>query len=83
MLHGMRDLSGPGIEPVSPALADGFFITEPPGMPQIFFFFERKPLHGNSLGVQWLELGAFTAVAWVQSLVRELRCHKPHGTVKK
>ena len=28
---GMRDLPGPGIEPVSPALAGGFFTTEPPG----------------------------------------------------
>ena len=27
------DLSGPGIEPVSPALAGGFFTTEPPGKP--------------------------------------------------
>ena len=27
------DLSDPGIEPLSPALADGFFITEPPGKP--------------------------------------------------
>ena len=27
------DLPEPGIEPVSPALADGFFITEPPGKP--------------------------------------------------
>ena len=26
-----RDLSHPGIEPVSPALAGGFFTTEPPG----------------------------------------------------
>ena len=25
--------------------------------------------------VQWLGLGAFTAVAWVQSLVWELRSH--------
>ena len=25
------DLSDPGIEPVSPALAGGFFTTEPPG----------------------------------------------------
>ena len=29
----MRDLPGPGIEPVSPALAGGFFPTEPPGKP--------------------------------------------------
>ena len=31
---------------------------------------------GNSLAVQWLGLCAFTARAWVQSLVRELRPHK-------
>ena len=29
----MWDLSGSGIEPVSPALASGFFTTEPPGKP--------------------------------------------------
>ena len=33
--------------------------------------------------VQWLGLGTFTARAWVQSLVRELRSHKMHGTAKK
>ena len=30
-------LLGPGIEPVSPALAGGFFTTEPPGKRQIVF----------------------------------------------
>ena len=29
----MQDLSGPGIRPVSPALAGGFFSTGPPGKP--------------------------------------------------
>ena len=33
--------------------------------------------------VQWLGLGAFTAVAQVQSLVGELRSHKPCGAAKK
>ena len=28
------DLRDPGIEPESPALADGFFTSEPPGMPK-------------------------------------------------
>ena len=28
-----RDLPDPGIKPASPALAGGFFITEPPGKP--------------------------------------------------
>ena len=30
-----RDLPDPGIEPASPALADGFFITVPTGKPNI------------------------------------------------
>ena len=34
LLHGMWDLPGPGIEPVSPALAGGFLTTAPPGKPQ-------------------------------------------------
>ena len=29
------DLPDPGIEPVSPALAGGFFTTEPPGKPSV------------------------------------------------
>ena len=33
LLHGMRALPGPGVEPVSPALAGRFFTTEPPGKP--------------------------------------------------
>ena len=36
----MEDLPGPGIEPVSPALAGGFLTTAPPGKsPGLFFFF--------------------------------------------
>ena len=34
----MWDLPGSGVELMSPALADGFFITEPLGKPQIPFF---------------------------------------------
>ena len=30
----MRDLPGPGLEPVSPALAGGFLTTVPPGKSQ-------------------------------------------------
>ena len=35
LLHGMWALPGSGFEPVSPALASGFFTTEPPGKPRI------------------------------------------------
>ena len=31
LLCGLWDLLGPGIQPMSPALADRFFTTEPPG----------------------------------------------------
>ena len=31
----MWDLPGPGIEPVSPALAGGFLTTAPPGKPLV------------------------------------------------
>ena len=33
LLHSMWDLSRPGIKPMSPALAGGYCITEPPGKP--------------------------------------------------
>ena len=39
LLRGMWDLPGPGLEPVSPALAGGFLTTAPPGKPQNFFRF--------------------------------------------
>ena len=38
---------------------------------------------GNSLVVQWLGFGAFTAMTWVQCLVGELRSCKLHGSAKK
>ena len=34
----MWDLPGPGLEPVSPALAGGFLTTAPPGKPPYFLF---------------------------------------------
>ena len=60
LLRDMWDLPGPGLEPVSPALAGGFSTIVPPGKPlgQIFFV---KILHlGTSLAVQWLRLRAST-----------------------
>ena len=34
----MWNVPGSGMEPVSPALAGGFFTTEPPGKPWLFWF---------------------------------------------
>ena len=35
----MWDLPGPGVKPVSSALAAGFFTTEPPGKPSVNIFY--------------------------------------------
>ena len=35
LLHGMWDLPGPGLKPISPALAGKFLTTVPPGKPSI------------------------------------------------
>ena len=40
LLRGMWDLPGPGLEPVSPALAGGFLTTAPPGKPYLLTFTE-------------------------------------------
>ena len=36
LFPSLGDLSDPGIEPSSPALAGGFFTTEPPGKPNVY-----------------------------------------------
>ena len=47
---------------------------------RINYFF--KVSQWSSLVVQWLGLGIFTTMAWVQSLVIELRSDKLHGKPK-
>ena len=44
LLRGMWDPPGPGLEPVSPALAGGFLTTAPPGKP-LFPYFLKQFLH--------------------------------------
>ena len=44
----MWDLPGPGLEPVSPALAGGFLTTAPPGKPP-FIFIKSVMLHVSPL----------------------------------
>ena len=58
----MWDLPGPELEPVSPALAGGFLITEPPGKPLCLLlksFSIWKPVRPNTSGAglerkQWM-----------------------------
>ena len=39
----MWDLPGPGLKPVSPALAGGFLTTAPPGKPLYFLTYQVGP----------------------------------------
>ena len=40
--RGLWDLLRPGVEPMSPALIDGFFTIEPPGKPRSMHFQRTK-----------------------------------------
>ena len=42
LLRGMWDLPGPGLKPMSPALAGGFLTTVPPGKPNSQIFEQNK-----------------------------------------
>ena len=42
----------------------------------------KNRLIGNYLAIKWLGLGAFTAVAEVQSLVADLKSHKPPAGIE-
>ena len=44
----MWDLPGPGLEPVSPALAGGFLTTAPPGKPTTFNFIHFSQQHDEA-----------------------------------
>ena len=41
LLRGMWDIPGPGLEPVSPALAGRFLTTAPPGKPRWIFLYSH------------------------------------------
>ena len=46
----MWDLPGPGLEPVSPALAGGFLTTAPPGKSQVtFHYWKSRPITNFNL----------------------------------
>ena len=44
-----RDLADPGIEPTSPALAGGFFSTEPSEKSQIFYHNKKNNMGSTAL----------------------------------
>ena len=63
MLHSTWGLPRSRIEPVSPALAGGFFTTEPPGKPR------KEAVLGTSLVIQWIRIFLPVQETWVPYLV--------------
>ena len=63
----MWDLPGPGIEPMTPALAGGFLTTEPPGKsPKAFFKTNFRPL---SLEENVKTLFNYLEVGWLSAVI--------------
>ena len=75
----MWDLSGPGLEPVSPALAGGFLSTAPPGKSSNVYSFLTHKMHIKAftfhytgiedekvLGIKWAT-GGFPGGAVVEN----------------
>ena len=50
LIRGMWDLPGPGLKPMSPALAGGFLTTTPPGKPSRIFL---KAFISNKFGFDY------------------------------
>ena len=48
----LGDLPNPGIQPVSPALAGGFFVAEPPGKPSNGGT-EVQKIYDIKIGSEW------------------------------
>ena len=81
LLCGMRDLPGPGLEPVSPALAGGFLTTAPPGKSSLL----DARIIGQQNRPESLSQGSDVSLCWVRpSGPWLLLCHqKWHSCVSR
>ena len=65
----MWDLPGPGLEPVSPALAGGFLTTAPPGKPPPWVL-----MRITTMGKAWTAFTTELGVKASQSKLQNARC---------
>ena len=67
------NLPNPGIEAMSPALAGGFFTTEPPGMPTMEYYSPTENNERGSVAEMWMDLESV-----IQSEVGQKEKNKYH-----
>ena len=81
LLRGMWDPPGPGLEPVSPALAGRFSTTAPPGKPQ-FFSLRSRTLVFLYLYNLFLKINLFIYfwLSWVFVAARRLSLAAASGS---
>ena len=70
LLCGMWDLPRPGLEPVSPALADRFSTAVPPGKPSMLFLNWENGLYLENWCSDQSALS--TAIYWILSICQNL-----------
>ena len=85
LLRGMWDLPGPGLKPVSPALAGRLLTTAPPGKPQCALFIAQATLSWASntvvslmnishLGLLALSKARSYVLCYILSLLQTVSC---------
>ena len=72
MLHSLWTLPGPGIEPVSPALAGRFLPTAPPGKACLVEYIRSVHLAGDTGGFPHSSVGKSSALLMQETRVRFL-----------
>ena len=74
----MWDLPGPGIEPVSPALAGGFLTTEPPGKPpsSLSFLKTQNNFSMSALSILYVAIYLLLKQIFIENLLSKLRIHQ-------
>ena len=68
----MWDLPGPGLEPVSPALAGGFLTAAPPGKPFSEFFNDCVLEKEATLSIHWKVICVHGNMNYVKEIDRSL-----------
>ena len=79
----MWDLPGPGLDPVSPALAGGFSTTAPPGEPRLGFFLNARCASAQFVASLIMELGPVNISPWPAGMTLSFSAEGEGRTVEE